>query len=234
MGTAYRHEDKYKIDSCQAALLEARATAMLQRDPHVGTTGSYVIKSLYFDDHQDTCFWEIEDGYHLRSKFRIRYYDDNTGYIRLEKKSKRNGMIRKESCVIDEEMCRSFMAGQIPLVREDMPRVMKELFTEMRLRNLIPKVIVVYERRPYIYAPGNVRITFDRSIASSNDISHFLDADMVMRPVMQKGESLLEVKWDEVMPEHIYHHLALDELQWTSFSKYYCCRKYDCYGGYGL
>ena len=234
MGTAYRHEDKYKIDSCQAAIMEARTMALLQRDPHVAESGSYIIKSLYFDDYQDTCFWENEDGYNIRSKFRIRYYDNKTDYIRLEKKSKRNGMVRKDSCVITEEMCRCFMMGRIPQVSEEMPQIMKTLFTEMRLRNLIPKVIVVYERRPYIYNAGNVRITFDRNIASSNDIKHFLDADMVLRPVMQKGESLLEVKWDEVMPEHIYHYLSLDELQWTSFSKYYYCRKYDCCGGYGV
>ena len=234
MGTAYRHEYKYRIDSCQAALLEARAAAILQRDSHVEKTGNYVVKSHYFDDYQDSCFWENEDGYNERFKFRIRYYDNRTDYIRLEKKSKRNGMTRKESCVITEEMCRSFMAGHIPQVQEDMSLIMKELFTEMRLRNLIPKVIVIYERRPYIYKAGNVRITFDRSIASSNDISHFLDANVVVRPVMQKGESLLEVKWDEVMPEFIYQNLALHELQWTSFSKYYCCRKYDCYGGYSV
>lgn len=234
MGIAYRHEEKYRINFCQAAILESRTKALLQRDPHVAETGSYVVKSLYFDDYQDTCFWENVDGYNVRSKFRIRYYDDKTDYIRLEKKSKRNGMVRKESCVITEEMCRCFMAGQIPQVSEEMPRIMKELFAEMRLRNLIPKIIVIYERMPYIYNAGNVRITFDRNIASSNDINHFLDVDMVLRPVMQRGESLLEVKWDEVMPEHIYHHLALDELQWTSFSKYYCCRKYDCHGGYGV
>ena len=234
MGTAYRHEYKYRVDSCQAALLEARASAILQRDPHVAESGSYVIKSLYFDDYQDSCFWENEDGYNVRSKFRIRYYDDNIGYIRLEKKSKKNGMTRKESCVISEEMCRSFMAGQIPQVKEDMPQIMKELFTEMRLRNLIPKVIVIYERRPYIYSAGNIRITFDKNIASSNDIAHFLSSEMVLRPVMAKGESLLEVKWDEVMPEHIYYYMALDEISWTSFSKYYWCRKYDCYGGYGV
>lgn len=231
MGTAYRHEYKYIIDSCQAALLETKVKAMLQRDPHVKKNGSYVVKSLYFDDYQNSCFWENEDGYNIRSKYRIRYYDNKKEFIRLEKKSKKNGMTRKECCIITEKMCRSFMDGQIPQVEEDMPLIMKELFTEMRLKKLIPKVIVVYERRPYIYGAGNVRITFDRSIASSNDISHFLDDEMVMRPILQTGESLLEVKWDEVMPEFIYRNLELNELQWTSFSKYYYCRKYDCYGG---
>lgn len=234
MKAAYRHEYKYKIDSRQASLLEVRTAAMIKKDPHVGEAGSYIVKSLYFDDYEDTCFWENEDGYNVRSKFRIRYYDNNTDYIRLEKKSKRNGMTQKTSCVITEEMCRSFMGGQIPQVQEDMPPLMKELITEMLLRNLIPKVVVIYERRPYIYEPGNVRITFDRNIASSNDIPHFLDEEMVVRPIMPNGESLLEVKWDEVMPEFIYQNLSLDELQWTSFSKYYCCRKYDCYGGYGV
>lgn len=214
--------------------MEARAAAILQRDPHAAQTGSYVIKSLYFDDYQDTCFWENEDGYNARSKFRIRYYDNQTDCIRLEKKSKRNGMTCKESCVITEEMCRRFMAGQIPQVCTEMSQAMKALFTEIRLRKLLPKVIVVYERKPYIYHAGNVRITFDRNIASSNDLKHFLDSNMVLRPIMRKGEGLLEVKWDEVMPEHIYHHLALDTLQWTSFSKYYFCRKLDCYGGYDV
>ena len=231
MEKKYRHEYKYTMDSCQSAVLEARVSMLMRKDSHAGEEGTYVIKSLYFDDYNDSCFWEKEDGYNERSKFRIRYYNNDTHFIRLEKKSKKNGMTCKESCSITEDMCRSFMQGRIPDITEDMPHMMKALFSEMKLRSLVPKVIVVYERKPYVCAIGNVRVTFDRNLSSSNDIEHFLEEEMVLRPVMRKGESLLEVKWDELLPEYISGHLSLESLQWTAFSKYGLCRKYDCYGG---
>lgn len=234
MEKKYRHEYKYIIDSCQAALLEARVSMLMQRDSHAGADGTYLIKSLYFDDYNDSCFWEKEDGYNERSKFRIRYYDNDTKFMRLEKKSKKNGMTCKESCFITEKMCRSLMQGHIPKVREDMSQKMQELLTEMKLRSLLPKVIVVYERKPYVCSMGNVRVTFDRNLSSSNDIEHFLEGNMVLRPIMPKGQSLLEVKWDELLPEYISEHLSLESLQWSAFSKYCLCRKYDCYGGMNL
>lgn len=234
MEKKYRHEYKYMMDACQAALLEARVSLLMRRDSHAGAEGTYLIKSLYFDDYNDSCFWEKEDGLNERSKFRIRYYNQDKDFIRLEKKSKKNGMTCKESCFITEEMCRSFMEGRIPEIRPDMPEMMKTLFTEMRLRALMPKVIVVYERKPYVCSMGNVRVTFDRNLSSSNDIVHFLNEDMVLRPIMRKGESLLEVKWDELLPDYISEHLALESLQWSAFSKYCLCRKFDCYGGLNL
>lgn len=234
MEKKYRHEYKYRLDAASAAVLEARVSLLLRPDFHAGTDGNYIIKSLYFDDFADSCYWEKENGVNERSKFRIRYYNNDTKYIRLEKKSKENGMTCKESCLITEEMCREFMSGSVPAVREDMPDKLKELLTEMRLRGLIPKVIVIYERKPYICGIGNVRVTFDRKLAASNDIVHFLEETQVLRPVMQKGESLLEVKWDELLPDYIREHLSLESLQWTSFSKYSLCRKYDCYGGLGV
>ncbi len=231
MSTAYRHEYKYQIACGQAALLEARARAVLMPDPHVGQDGAYVIKSLYFDTLQDDCFFESEDGYDNRAKFRIRYYNEDTAFLRLEKKSKRNGMTKKESCRITKEQCEVFLSGRVPAVRDDMPATMRSLFLEMQFKQMVPKVIVIYERIPFVYPTGNVRVTFDRSLMSSNDISGFLGPIQTKRPVFPKGESLLEVKWDELLPDHIRHHLSLDTLQWTSFSKYYLCRKFNCYGG---
>ncbi len=231
MSMTYRHEYKYRIEADEEAVLLARAKAVLKADSHAGADGSYVIKSLYFDNYHDECFYENEDGYDRRSKYRIRYYDKDTGFIRLEKKSKLNGMTRKESCRISEGQCREFMAGRIPVVTGDMPDAMKYLFTEMRIKSMVPKVIVVYERKPFVNPVGNVRVTFDGNLLSSNDIGTFLDGIRTLRPVFKRGESLLEVKWDELLPDYIYNDLELDSLQWTSFSKYYLCRKYNCYGG---
>lgn len=231
MGSRYRHENKYRLDACQAAVLEMRAAGLLKADWHTGADGTYLIKSLYFDDYHDNCFQENEAGCDRRYKFRIRYYDNDVSCIRLEKKSKLNGMTRKESCLISEAQCREFMSGKIPSVNQDMPKEMQSLFTQMRLENMLPKVIVIYERKPYVCTLGNVRVTFDRKLQSSNDIAGFLEENVTSRPIFQTGESLMEVKWDELLPGYIREGMELDSLQWTSFSKYYLCRKYNSYGG---
>lgn len=220
----YRHEYKYRIDARQESILLVRAPGILLRDPHVREDGTYLIRSAYMDDVYDTCLLENIGGTDPRSKFRIRYYNGDTSRIMLEKKSKVRSMCLKESCPISEEECRIFLTGNVPPLMEDMPAKKKKLFLEILQRGLRPVVIVTYERIPFIYSGGNVRVTFDRKISSSGDLDHFLSGDYEERPILPCGETVLEVKWDEVMPRHIKETLALEGLQWTAFSKYYMCR----------
>ncbi len=231
MDTYFRHENKYIIDACQAAILEARAKAILKSDINADDKGSYLIKSLYFDNYDNESFYDTENGYDNRTKYRIRYYGSDTSFIKLEKKSKVHGMTHKESCRISIEQCKIFMQGQIPAINEGLPEKTHALFLDMYLKNLIPKVIVIYEREPFIYPIGNVRVTFDRNLASSNNLHLFLNKITTMRPIFQSGESLMEVKWDELLPDYIYDQLQLGSLQRTNFSKYYLCRRYNCLGG---
>lgn len=227
----YRHEYKYLIDSKQESILHIKTQALLQRDPHVKDDGSYCITSLYFDDYANTCFYENENGTDPRSKFRIRYYNDNSSKLKLEKKSKRRGMTLKESCNITQEQCELFMNGFIPPITEDMDPITVKLFTEMRIRNMLPKVIVAYERIPFVYRAGNVRVTFDRKLTASDDIHLFLKGTYEKRPILNTGQTILEVKWDELIPQHIKQNLDLEKLQWSAFSKYYLCRKFNSNGG---
>lgn len=221
----FRHEYKYLVDSSQESILTIRASGIMEKDSHVTEEGSYLIRSLYFDDYDDTCMHENEMGTDLRSKFRIRYYNGGEAGIRLEKKSKTHGMTLKEVCLISEIECKELMNGAAPHITSDMPDLKKKLFMEMRLKELMPKVIVTYERRPFVYTGGNVRITFDKNITSSSDTDRFLSCNYAERPVLPMGRSILEIKWDEVMPLHIKKVMNLDTLQWTSFSKYYICRR---------
>ena len=220
----YRHEYKYMIDARQEGILQVRASGVTQRDPHVRNDGTYLIRSAYFDDIYDTCLMENLGGTDPRSKFRIRYYNSDTGRILLEKKSKVRGMCLKESCKISADECEQFLHGEIPGFDASASATKKVLFTEVQLRGLTPKVIVTYERIPFIYGGGNVRITFDRKITSSNEIFRFFSGDYVERPILPCGQSILEVKWDEIMPRHIKDVMLLESLKWTAFSKYYMCR----------
>lgn len=220
----YRHEYKYRIDAMQEAILRIRAGAVLQLDSHVGPSGGYTIRSLYFDDRNDTCLRENASGTEPRSKFRIRYYNRDLSWIVLEKKSKIHGMCTKESCPITQEECLEFMQGRIPELDEGASDTRKRLFAEFRIRALQPKVIVTYDRIPFVYPGGNVRVTFDRNVTSSFEIERFLSGQYSQRPIFPMGECVMEVKWDEVMPLHIKQVLQVENLTWTAFSKYYMCR----------
>lgn len=220
----YRHEYKYLLDPLQEGLTRLKASAALRPDPHTRPDGSYLVRSVYLDDAEDSCLMENISGADPRSKFRIRYYNGDTSRIQLEKKSKRRSMCLKEACDLTEAECRQFLLGKPLLADPRMPETKQALLTEVQLRGLHPVCIVTYERIPFIYSGGNVRVTLDRKLSSSRDLKRFLTGDYLRRPVFPAGESLLEVKWDEVMPRHLKEILQLDSLQWTAFSKYYMCR----------
>ena len=106
------------------------------------------------------------------------------------------------------------------------PPLLQKLTMEMLLHRLHPVVIVEYDRIPYVYKNGNVRVTLDTHIASSREVGRFLHARVPKRPVMPLGQQLQEVKYDEYLPDFIYSSLQLQNLSQTAFSKYYLCRKY--------
>ena len=91
MDIRYRHEWKHFINYADLLSIRARLRAVAVPDPHA-ENGIYRIRSLYFDNLGDKALREKIDGVNMREKFRIRYYNGDTSFINLEKKSKRNGL----------------------------------------------------------------------------------------------------------------------------------------------
>jgi hypothetical protein len=87
----YRHEWKHEITFGDMLVLRSRLSAVMKRDSHA-IDGKYLIRSLYFDTPTDKALREKVDGVNIREKFRIRYYNNDTSLIHLEKKSKVNGL----------------------------------------------------------------------------------------------------------------------------------------------
>lgn len=220
----YRHEYKYILDNCQKEILKVKVSGIMNRDRHVDINNRYVIRSLYLDNLRDQCLRENLAGSDNRTKFRVRYYNDNTGRIALEKKSKLKGMCLKEYCLISEDECNEIIHGNIPLPQEDDSDIRKKLLTEARLNGMIPAAIVTYTRTPFIYPVGNVRVTFDEDVTSSCDFKRFLSGGYTERPILESGQSILEVKWDALFPKHIKDIMSLENYTWTAFSKYGMCR----------
>ena len=222
----YRHELKYQITDAQKVMLKTRIRSLIPLDSHAGPDGAYSIRSLYFDDYYNTCYYENENGTDPREKFRIRIYNHSSDRITLECKRKERGKTHKTSCPLTVEQTRQLMEGKVLPDMASQPPLLRKLSMLMMTRQMKPVVIVEYDRIPYVYKNGNVRITLDTNISSCSRVECFLDETIPSRPVMPLGQQLLEVKYDEYLPDFIYRSLQLHSLRQTAFSKYYICRKY--------
>lgn len=207
---------------------DAKINTIAELDSYVGEQGYYNIRSLYFDDYENSCFMANENGIDNREKYRIRIYNGAKERIKLELKQKCHGMTLKRNCGISLQQCEMLMAGRVPSDIKEDQQVLWKLAYLMETRLMMPKIIVDYDRIPYVYRPddANVRITFDKNIKSINDTNTFLDLRVGGRGILPVGSALMEVKFDDFIPDEIYSLLQLNGLQVSTFSKYYLCRKF--------
>ena len=220
----YRHEWKHEINYADMLTLRMRLPAVMQRDRHA-INGAYQIRSLYFDTLSDKALREKIDGVDIREKFRIRYYNGDTSFIALEKKSKINGLCAKEQCRITEEEARKIVDDDVAWLVSSGRPLCRELYSKMRAQGLRPKTIVDYTRAPFVFAPGNVRVTIDYNVRTGAFRTDFLNPKTITVPA---GESpiILEVKWDDFLPDIIKDAVTIPGRRVCAFSKYAQCRVY--------
>ena len=221
----YRHEWKHEINYADMLFLRQRLGAVMKKDEHA-KNGKYFIRSLYFDNAADKALREKLDGVNNREKFRIRYYNHDPSLIHLEKKSKRNGLGNKEQALLTAAQAQSIVDGNWEWMKDaDLPLV-RELYHTMQAQGIRPKTIVDYTREPFVYGPGNVRVTLDYDIRTGLRSVDFLNPDCVTVPA---GDApiILEVKWDAFLPGIIRDIVQLEGRHTSAFSKYAICRIYD-------
>ena len=90
------------------------------------------------------------DGVGVREKFRIRCYDRNFGFIRLEKKSKRYNAGNKTQCRVTAEKTKRILDGDIGWLAEDERALVRELYPRMQMGIYRPTVIVDYDREHWL------------------------------------------------------------------------------------
>ncbi len=220
----YRHEWKHEITYGDMLILRGRLSRIMRRDKYT-ENGKYKIRSLYFDTLTDKALKEKIDGVNIREKFRIRYYNGDLSFIRLEKKSKVNGLCIKESATLSVESVQAVLDGNYSgLIGEEQPLV-TEFYSKITGGGLRPKTIVDYTREPFVFAPGNVRVTLDYNICSGLQNMDFLNPDSVTVSV-GNAPIILEVKWDEYLPDIIRDAVQLENCRTGAFSKYAACRIY--------
>lgn len=219
----FRHEWKHEISYSDLLTLRQRLRVVARPDPHA-VNGRYEIRSLYFDTPSDKALREKLSGVSRREKFRIRYYNGDTSVIRLEKKSKLGGLGNKQSAVISAPEAEAILHGELDWMMDSGRPLVRELYSKMRTQLLRPRTIVDYTREPYVYPPGNVRVTMDHGIRTGLDCTAFLEPCVTV----PAGEApiILEVKWDTFLPEIIRDTIQLEGRRASAFSKYAQCRIY--------
>lgn len=221
----YRNEIKHEISAADKAAICASMRAVARPDPHAGPDGRYLIRSLYFDTPADKALREKLDGVSEREKFRIRFYNGDPSVMHLEKKVKRGGLGCKVSAPITAEEAQRIVDGDTNWMAVSGRGLIVELYAKMKSEGLRPKTIVDYTRTPFVYGPGNVRVTIDENIRTGLGCTDFLNPRCVTVPA---GEPviLLEVKWDDYLPAVIRRAVAVKSRRGAAFSKYQTCRIY--------
>lgn len=221
----YRHEDKYFISAAGYHLLRARLRAALAPDAHAAQNRRYLVRSLYFDDYIQSGLLDKREGVQYREKFRIRYYDFDPSFIRLEAKQKHGDITRKLAAPLTREQAEALTRGDLWSLYDNSDALLRAFYLKARTRLLRPAVLVDYDREAYVF--GDVRITFDHHVRTGGYRTTLFDPQTPTLPVLAPDRVILEVKYDEALPYAVRQLLRPVPATRCAISKYELCRQYQ-------
>ncbi len=224
----YRHELKYYITLGEYELLQRKLSLTMERDVFAKKNGGeYFIRSLYFDDRDDSAFREKLSGIDERDKFRIRIYDMRDDVIKLECKHKSNGYIKKQSIGLSRKEYEKLMSGDRLFLLNRPEPFARRMYLEFAQRALKPAVIVDYTREAFVFPMEDVRVTFDKNVRTGLRSVDMFNAGIPTYPVIDDYGMVLEIKFNRFLPTYIRSLLQLEASQRSAISKYVLCRRFE-------
>lgn len=222
---AFRNEWKYLISTSEHAALRSRMAPVFRLDPHA-QNGGYRIRSLYFDDYQHSAYVEKECGVLMRKKYRIRIYDFRDNFIKLERKKKFGSYIYKEDAPLTRQEVAQILAGEYDFLLKSPYPLCREFYVECVSNVMRPRVIVDYDREPWILDAGTVRITFDMDVRAAVGGYDIFDSTLPALPALEPGKLVMEVKFTEFLPQIVRDMLPPAGSEFAAVSKFVlCCDK---------
>ena len=226
-----------------AEVLKQRLSIVMDVDSNsVENDNTYHIRSIYFDDLDSTAFYEKVDGIEYRKKYRIRIYNLNPDFIKLECKHKDNTMTYKESMTIAHATALKLINGEVDdmiiddskgsnfysidneeiYLNED--SLLRRVVLDIKLKQLKPTIIVDYKRVAFTYPISDVRVTFDYNVKSGNYSDELFSPYIQTYEMLNENELVLEVKFNEILPTPIATILSTVPSFRQAVSKFAICR----------
>lgn len=223
-GHKLRHEYKYFINTFVYHELRERFRHVLQSDKNMVEEDGYLISSLYFDDPSNSAMDEKKDGTRFREKYRIRLYDHKDDLIKLECKMKFNNYISKVWARLTREEYNRILNDDYEFLIYRPEEVCRKLYAYRNAKLMKPVTVVEYLREAYVHPLGNVRITFDKNLSASIGDLDVFHHDYETIGVPLQGMMVLEVKYDNYIPDYIRNMIHSDSMVKSAISKYVLCR----------
>jgi len=221
----FRHELKYYINYFEYHTLRNRLRMVLKHDKYADEDGNYHIRSLYFDDIKNEALFEKQSGTLKRNKYRIRIYNLNDDVIKLESKERIGQFIHKTSQTISKTEYDFLINGEFEKLDRSKPLV-NTFLIDSEINRLQPKVIVDYVREAYMSPINNIRITFDKFLKTGLYQTDIFDKNVPTIDVVEVPKMILEIKYDNFLPDFIKNILQIESAQRYAISKYVICRKF--------
>ncbi len=222
-----RHELKYFINPGDTQYLRSVLGSVLELDRNAGPGGGYHIRSLYFDDAYNTALQEKIDGVYWRDKYRIRIYNYSDSVIKLEKKSKRGDLTKKDSVTITRELAEQIISGDAYGLDKIPHPLLNELYRLITVKKLHPVVLVDYYREAFIHPAEDTRITLDQELRSGVFSTDLFNPDIPTVSPFGAEQNILEVKYNRRIPAFIPVILQNLSPVRSSISKYTLCRRFE-------
>jgi len=193
-------------------------------------TGSYTVRSVYFDSPSFECFHEKLDGRRCREKFRIRTYNQpRSAPLFLEHKRKNGIPYVKRRIRLDNDALETVKAFDYERLKDAAPSggsdpILDRLLSRVYRRAYSPVALITYDREAYVY-PGEetTRVTFDRNLRASM----FPDLDQIYDEAgleyLLYNWIVLEVKFNHIVPQWLRRLNTFFDLRRQACSKYCTC-----------
>ncbi len=221
----YRYELKYLINYPDYETLKLKMLPYFQLDPHA-SDGEYLIRSLYFDDYYNSAYEEKMMGISARKKYRIRIYNFSDSSIKLERKTKSDRYIYKEAATLTRDEFYRILEGDYGFLLNSNDNLLREFYVECISKVMRPKVIVDYDRTPFIMDSGTVRVTFDKRIRAAVGGYDIFDENLPVLSALSNDKLIMEVKYTEFLPRIVKEIIRPGAIEMVAASKYVmCCDK---------
>ena len=224
MNVVMREEKKFLISLEEFRNKSHYLDDLMIQDEHNGTHG-YIIRSLYFDTVYDDDFFEKLEGVETRRKIRLRVYDPKHDFAMLEMKQKQGASQKKRSLRVTKQDAQSLISGKYDVLLNYEEDFARECYGLMQCKCYRPKTIVQYNRKAYIAKENKIRVTFDNNIVATESNFDLFSENLVMYPVLDKFNVVLEVKFNGFMLDYIRQFINNINKSELSVSKYALARQ---------